>query len=211
MEAAATVKSLEGDSIDHGFSMLDIAKHAMCTYVASLAAEDYVCVACYSTGARVVIEWTACDDAGKTALFAAIRGLKEEGSTNLTQGIATGLAAFETLPPAVAARPHEYALLLAIATDGQPSNDTHPPGGPTAYAAFTRERIAAVAAAHGAAAVPALVAIGLGNDLDARLLTSSPTPSSTSQIRDQSVRSWSTSSPPRKPPRASPLPTPPST
>ena len=179
MEAAATVKSVEGDSIDHGFSMLDIAKvrpppatpsphlashqppqpptshtshltipyhthlttityhtyhhtfphtfphhtthlttipyhtphhtlphtsphltphlrhtarmlpslsssqHAMRTYVASLSDGDFVCVACYATNSRMVIEWTACTDDGKDALFAAIDSLKEEGSTNL--------------------------------------------------------------------------------------------------------------------------------
>merc|ERR1719231_1153691 len=91
MESAATVKSVEGDSIDHGFSMLDIAKHATCTYVASLSDGHYVCVACYSTDARMVIEWTACTERGKAQLFAAIKGLREEGSTNLTAGIATGM------------------------------------------------------------------------------------------------------------------------
>ena len=45
MEASATVKSTTGDDIDHGFSVLDIAKHAMCTYVTSLSADDWVAVA----------------------------------------------------------------------------------------------------------------------------------------------------------------------
>ena len=142
MEAAATVKSLEGDSIDHGFTMLDIAKHAMCTYVASLAAGDFVCVCTYATEARLVCEWTACDDAGKAALFAAIKALKEEGSTNLTAGIATGLRAFEqSLPPAVAANPSDYALLLAIATDGQPSRAVPAEAAP-AEAALELHRVA---------------------------------------------------------------------
>ena len=82
------------------------------------------------------------------------------------------MGAFEELPPAVAANPHAYALLLAVATDGQPSNDTHPPAGPTGYGEFTKGRAAAVSATHGEAAVPTLVAIGLGNDLDSRLLKS---------------------------------------
>jgi len=134
---------------------------------------DYVCVSCYASSARLVIEWTACDEAGKAALFEAIKGLKEEGSTNLTAGLHTGFCAFEAdLPAAVAAKPSEYALLLAIATDGQPSKGTHPPGGPTGYANFVAMRSKAIEAMHGPAAVPSLVAIGLGNDLDSRLLSS---------------------------------------
>lgn len=173
MEASATVKSLEGDSIDHGFSVLDIAKHAMCTYVASLGEEDWVSLACYATEARMVLGWTACTAEGKEVLYAAIRSLKEEGSTNLSAGIAVGMRIFEEgLPPPVQANPGAYAMLLAIATDGQPNNNTHPAGGVDGYAAFVHERSAGVVAAHGAAAAPMVVAIGLGNDLDSTLLRS---------------------------------------
>ena len=86
-----------------------------------------------------------------------------QGSTNLTAGIRTGLNAFSELPEAVAARPQDYALLLAIATDGQPSNDTHPPGGPTSYASYTAEcarthrRPPMPTAGHVAGAAPSLV------------------------------------------------------
>lgn len=173
MEDLTTVTSDDGDKVNHGFTVLDIAKHACCTYVASLDEGDWVCVACYASEARMIIEWTQCTAEGKEALFGAIRALVEEGSTNLTAGIATGFRAFEEgLPPPVAARPSDYALLLAVATDGQPSSGTHPPGGPTGYAQFVKDRSAVVAAAHGRASVPVLVAIGLGNDLDSRLLSS---------------------------------------
>ena len=173
MEQAATVTTDDGDKVNHGFTVLDIAKHAMCVYVASLEEGDWVSVVSYATEARMVHEWTACSAEGKESLSRAIRGLKEEGSTNLTAGLATGFRVFEeALPAPVAANPSEYALLLAVATDGQPSSGTHPPAGPTGYAEFVRERSAVVAAAHGSAAVPSLVAIGLGNDLDSRLLSS---------------------------------------
>jgi len=174
MEASATVKSTTGDDIDHGFSLLDIAKHATCTYVASLADDDWVSVACYATEARMVIGWTEATEQGKEALLAAIRSLKEEGSTNLTAGIGCGFRIFEEeLPPPVAANPSDYAMLLAVATDGRPNNNTHPPGGLDGYSSLVQERSAAVAAAHGStAAAPAVVAIGLGNDLDSSLLLS---------------------------------------
>jgi len=171
MEAAATITSTDGDKVDHGFSVLDIAKHAMCTYVSSLSETDWCCIACYASDARMVIGWTACTSEGKGLLFGAIKGLKEEGSTNLTAGIATGMLAFEALPEPVAAAPSEYALLLAVATDGQPSSGTHPPAG-TSYKDFVSGRAGDVAAKHGKAAVPHVVAIGLGNDLDSTLLHS---------------------------------------
>lgn len=173
MEELATVKTEDGDAVNHGFTMLDIAKHAMCTYVASLSDDDWVCVSSFASAARLVIEWTPCTNNGKRSLFDAIKGLAEEGSTNLTAGISTGFRAFEEgLPPPVAANPDDYALLLALATDGQPSSGTHPPAGPSGYADFAAGCAAAVAAAHGRSAVPSLVAIGLGNDLDSRLLAS---------------------------------------
>jgi len=171
MEAAATVTSSDGDKVDHGFSVLDIAKHAMCTYVSSLGDDDFCSVACYASEARMVIGWTAATADGKEALFTAIKALKEEGSTNLTAGITTGMLAFEALPDKVAANPSEYALLLAVATDGQPSSGTHPPGG-ASYRDFVTEKAGGVAAKYGHAAVPQVVAIGLGNDLDSTLLHS---------------------------------------
>ena len=177
MEASATVTSEDGDKVDHGFSVLDIAKHATCTYIASLDDADYACVASYASNAKLVIGWTACDEAGKKKLCDAIRSLQEEGSTNLTGGLAIGFAMFaEELPAAVAERPEGYAMLLAVATDGQPSSGTHPRGGTSAspgeYAAFVREKAAAVSAMHGPAAAPNVVAIGLGNELDSTLLRS---------------------------------------
>ena len=177
MEASATVTSEDGDKVDHGFSVLDIAKHATCTYIASLDDADYACVASYASNAKLVIGWTACDEAGKKKLCDAIRSLKEEGSTNLTGGLSIGFGMFaEELPAAVAERPEDYAMLLAVATDGQPSSGTHPRGGTSAspgeYAAFVREKAAAVSAMHGPAAAPNVVAIGLGNELDSTLLRS---------------------------------------
>jgi len=177
MEASATVTSDDGDKVDHGFSVLDIAKHATCTYVASLDAADYACVASYASDAKLVIGWTVCDEEGKKKLCDAIRSLKEEGSTNLTGGLSIGFSMFaEELPAAVAERPEGYAMLMAVATDGQPSSGTHPRGGTSAspgeYATFVRERAAAVSALHGPAAAPNVVAIGLGNELDSELLRS---------------------------------------
>jgi len=176
MEASATVTSDDGDKVDHGFSILDIAKHATCTYIASLDDADYACVASYASDAKLVIGWTACDEVGKRKLFGAIRGLKEEGSTNLTGGLGIGFGMFEELPAAVAQRPESYAMLLAVVTDGLPSSGTHPRGGTSAspgeYASYVQEKAAAVAAMHGPAAAPNVVAIGLGNELDSALLKS---------------------------------------
>ena len=65
MNAAAEVTTDDGDKVNHGWSQLDIAKHSTNTFVSSLGDDDYVSVVVYSDGARVLLDWTACDAAGK--------------------------------------------------------------------------------------------------------------------------------------------------
>merc|ERR550514_1325041 len=128
MDDEAKVTNNDGDKVSHGWSLLDIVKHAACTYVQSLGAADFLCVVTYASDVKVVCNWQACTDDGKKELNDAIRGLKTEGLTNLSGGIRSGFDLFGKLPEQVAAAPHEYAMLLAVCTDGNPTASTHPNG-----------------------------------------------------------------------------------
>ena len=52
MGASARVTDDVGEKIDHGWTVLDIAKHAASTYVESLEDGDFLCMITYSSEAR---------------------------------------------------------------------------------------------------------------------------------------------------------------
>ena len=172
MDGEAKVINDSGDKVTHGWSQLDIVKHAACTYVRSLGPQDHVCIVTFADTARVHLNWQACTDEGKDTLDASLRALKTEGSTNLTAGIEVGMRAFGTLPAQVAAAPHEFAMNLVVLTDGQPTSSTHPRGGVTGYVAHVDALRREVEEAHGPRSLPALTAIAFGNSLDSALLQS---------------------------------------
>merc|ERR1719230_48229 len=129
MASDAKVTDDGADKVTHGFSILDIVKHATCTYVRSLGPDDYVCIVKYSSAASVWHSWTKCTDNGKDELDTAIRNLQTAGATNLRDGLREGMSVFQQLPADVAKSPDEYAMLVAVCTDGLPSAQYHPPGG----------------------------------------------------------------------------------
>merc|ERR1719355_503878 len=172
MDDEAKITNDDGDKCSHGFSLLDVVKHAACTYIQSLTSEDYLSIVTYATNAQIKMPWRQCDDAGKKALDAAVRALRTEGQTNLREGIEVGMRTFGSLPDEVAAAPQDYAMLLAVCTDGCPSASTHPAGGVKGYAAHVDRLRQEVEEAHGATALPSVTAIGFGNNLDSPLLHS---------------------------------------
>ena len=172
MDDEAKITNDDGDKCSHGFSLLDVVKHAACTYIQSLTSEDYLSIVTYATNAQIKMPWRQCDDAGKKALDAAVRALRTEGQTNLREGIEVGMRTFGSLPDEVAAAPQDYAMLLAVCTDGCPSASTHPAGGVKGYAAHVEKLRLEVEEAHGVTAVPSVTAIGFGNNLDSPLLNS---------------------------------------
>ena len=105
MHATAEVTNDDGDKISHGWSQLDIGKHSTNAFVASLEAGDYVSIVTYSDGARVLLDWTVCDDAGKATAMTAIDSMRPERSTNLMAGLTTGFDQMGKLPVPSEARP----------------------------------------------------------------------------------------------------------
>jgi len=166
MGCDATVTTDDGDKVSHGWSQLDIVKHAACTYIRSLGPSDFLCVVTYSTSARHEVTWRACSDEGKEELDAAVRSLHTEGSTNMKDGIELGFQSFLNLPTAVATSPSEYAMMLVVCTDGMPDNRRYD------YQGQVRSLKHRVEELHCPSAVPALTSIGFGNALDSSLLRS---------------------------------------
>ena len=72
MNSAATVTTDDGDKVEHGWSVLDIAKHATSTFVSTLDASDRIALITYSDGADVILDWTLCNETGRAAALEAI-------------------------------------------------------------------------------------------------------------------------------------------
>lgn len=169
MNAAAEVTNDDGDRVSHGWSQLDIAKHATNTFITSLEDDDLVSVVTYSDGAKTLLEWTRCDAAGKTRAEQAVDSMRPERSTNLMAGINSGFQQMQQIPEPDTAM-HEYALNLIIATDGIPSPQWHPARGRDGYLPLVKMNLKKLLGARGETSRCVLTTIGLGNQLDSELL-----------------------------------------
>lgn len=153
-------------SID-GWSQLDIAKHACSTYIQALRDPDFLSIVVYSNSARRHIGWTSCSPDGKKMLQRAVKQLQAEGTTNLRDGIALGIASFDDLTAVVCeTEQQEYARMLVVLTDGMPTSSFTPRGG---YVDFVSGLLDETRTRNSR---PILASIGLGNTLDSDLLTS---------------------------------------
>ena len=121
--------------INHGWSLLDIAKHATNAFISSLDAADWVTISTYSDSIIEIIDWTRCDESGKQSITDAIMGIKLAASTNMVAGINGGLNKFNNLPNEV--NSIEYTLNMILTTDGLPSNFHHPARGLARLQAFS--------------------------------------------------------------------------
>jgi len=147
MNAAAAVTNDDGDKVDHGWSMLDIAKHSTSSFVSSLEDADYVCLITYSDGAAVLLDWTLCNATGRERAIQAIDSMKPQRSTNLMAGIVTGFDKMTSLPAGMTLS--EYSLNLIITTDGMPSAQWHPARGRDGYGPLIKACTAKTVGARG--------------------------------------------------------------
>ena len=156
MNAAAEVTNDDGDRVSHGWSQLDIAKHATNTFITSLEDDDLVSVkSTHRTAPRR-------SSSGRGATRRGRRGrsrrstMRPERSTNLMAGINSGFQQMQQIPepdtamhecarrrrPTAPARPPAHPPTPAptgtplnpiIATDGMPSPQWHPARGRDGY------------------------------------------------------------------------------
>lgn len=74
-----------------GFSRLDLVKHSVNTIIHSLKEDDVLGVVTFSDKARVDLNLTKMNENGKKSALQMISNMKTQGSTNLWDGIKSGL------------------------------------------------------------------------------------------------------------------------
>ena len=125
MNSAAEVTTDDGDRVSHGWSQLDISKHACNTIVSSLDENDHVAVITYSDNAKVILDWTRCEAGGKTHAMATIDSMRPERSTNLMAGLVSGFDMMKKVPGSDDIL-QTLSLNLIVCTDGMPSPQAAP-------------------------------------------------------------------------------------
>ncbi|CAF3223542.1 unnamed protein product [Rotaria sp. Silwood2] len=120
MSDAAEIKNDKNEK--YGLSQLDLVKHSVKTIIYSLCDEDRLSIVSFAYHANIVLSLTKMDDAGKKKAIEAVENLRSSGSTNLWDGLRTGV---EHLPKQQDSIKSISALFLL--TDGCPTEI--PPNG----------------------------------------------------------------------------------
>ena len=121
MGTEATIKNSSGANESHGLSLLDIVKHALNTIIYTLDPDDRLSLVVYSNSARVEFKLEYMTLEGKQKALSHVAKLHTEGSTNLWDGLYTGM---EVLNEAKDSGRNAGLFLL---TDGMPNIE--PPRG----------------------------------------------------------------------------------
>ena len=106
---------------DHGFTRLDLVKHAVRTMSAILTDQDSMGLVSFSTDGRVLLAPTSMNAAGKRRVEEALEGLRPDASTNIFDGIRKAAALLAD--PAF----EGHNIVAMLLTDGYPT--INPPRG----------------------------------------------------------------------------------
>lgn len=154
MGSEANIKNEAGKSEAHGFTVLDLVKHALKTIIQSLDEGDNLALVSFDSVAKVDMKMTKMDSNGKKTAERAVDLLDPDGSTNIWAGLETGLNVIKSADVG-----KNTALLLL--TDGQPV--VVPPRGHLAMLKRYRDECGGN--------LPAVInTFGFGNTLDCVLL-----------------------------------------
>ncbi|CAF1259532.1 unnamed protein product [Rotaria sp. Silwood1] len=114
---------IQNDKNEHyGLSQLDLVKHAIKTIIQSLQSQDRLSIVSFSDKATILFKLTNMNDEGKTKALTAIEKLSSDGSTNLWDGLQTGLNILSKEQRSIGS-----ISALFLLTDGCPN--VEPPGG----------------------------------------------------------------------------------
>jgi Mg-chelatase subunit ChlD len=91
MDSEATVADASGKKEEHGLSLLDITKHAVATVINTLGPSDRLALVTYSDKARVDFPLSQMNIKGQQKASDVLAKMKTEGSTNLWDGLKTGM------------------------------------------------------------------------------------------------------------------------
>tara|TARA_B100001741_G_C16554523_1_gene601663 strand:+ start:3977 stop:5824 length:1848 start_codon:yes stop_codon:yes gene_type:complete len=159
MGMSATVTNDDGDKVDHGWSLLDIVKHASNTASRILGEHDKLSIVTFSDDATVLLDWTSCADENKTEIERSIMSMRPTRTTNYAAGLSVGLKQIEKLQRTSEDVLESYHLYFF--TDGQPTTSYNPGRG---YIHLCNQLQAGLSKrVH-------MTTIGLGNNLDSKLL-----------------------------------------
>jgi Mg-chelatase subunit ChlD len=89
MAASAGIRGVTPDNI--GLNVLDIVKHSVKTIVATMQEDDRIALVTFSNQAEIVTDFTRMDAVSKYKLLDDIDRLVPMSSTNLWDGLATGM------------------------------------------------------------------------------------------------------------------------
>ena len=109
------------DRESHGFTRMDLVKHAMRTIIEVLEAKDTLAIVSFSTDAKIVMRPLQMSSANKARANTALNTVVPDSSTNIWEGIKTAASLADD--PALSTQ-HIVAMLL---TDGHPT--INPPRG----------------------------------------------------------------------------------
>ena len=104
---------------DVGISRLGLVKHALKTVVSTMNKEDKMALITFSGKAKMRLEATDVNDAGKDVIFEEIKKMYADGCTNIWDALRIGMIE--------AQKYKEYNTCLMLFTDGEPNEN--PPMG----------------------------------------------------------------------------------
>jgi len=160
MDSSANVEQ-NGKSIDIGFTILDITKHALNTIIEAMKPSDRISIITFSNFADVICNLTHINNTNKHLIKTQISNLRSNGATNIWAGLNTALDQFCIDNDNNINRVKSLLLL----TDGIPSNHCSPPRGilETLDRKLTNMN-------NNKLIIPNIYTFGFGNNLDTDLL-----------------------------------------
>merc|ERR1719282_1450899 len=91
MATEATFQNQSGNRESHGFSYLDVVKHAVATIIHTLSENDRLAIVAYSDDAMLVFALQHMNASGRKEADQALQLLQPTNSTNLWSGLQLGL------------------------------------------------------------------------------------------------------------------------
>ncbi len=151
-----TEASVETKGESDGFTRLDLVKHSVRTVIEVLGDSDSICLITFSDDAKVVLDITKTNAAGKARAIQVLENIKTEGMTNIWDGLRVALLNVEKVTDP------NVNISVVLLTDGEPNQN--PPRGiiPTLSSAIESRKINQAFTIN---------TFGYGYSLDSKLLT----------------------------------------
>lgn len=164
MDSYAYVQQ-DGKTINVGYTILDITKHALNTIIESMKSTDRISIITFSNYANILCNFTYINDNNKNYIKNLVNNLKTDGATNIWAGINKGLDVFYNNYFRSEIESNTRIKSLVLLTDGIPSNHLLPPRG----ILETLDRKINIMKDSNII-VPNIYTFGFGNNLDTKLL-----------------------------------------